>query len=168
MNTYLTQRTINIKYNNTLSQSFTPQAGVPQGSVIGPTLYITYTHDIPQPTNNFTHIFSYADDITLLVPGRKNTIIRRAQQYLDLITIYEDNWKIKTNGDKTKFMLIDAPDTILQNERIYHKTYTQNPYPNRTRLNTVTHLSFLGTTIDKKLTFKTHTGQTWGATRAII
>ena len=59
INPYLTNRIIHRKYNKTLSVPFTPHAGVPQGSVIASTLYIAYTHDIPQPINNFTHILSY-------------------------------------------------------------------------------------------------------------
>ena len=53
----------------------------------------------------------------------------KAQRYFDTITHYEDDWKIKINGDKTKFMFIGSPDTILQNESLFitHTTRTCTP-----------------------------------------
>ena len=165
INSYLTNRTIHIKYNRTLSLPFTPHAGVPQGSVIASTLYIAYTHDIPQPIDNFTHTFSYVDDVTLLTIGRPTTLIRRAQQFLNTITRYEETWEIKTNPNKTHFMVVGARDTIIQNERLFHLSHTLDRLPQRTQLHPTTHITFLGTTIDNFLRFTMHATRTTAKVR---
>ena len=51
-------------------------------------------------------------------------------------------------------MTLNAPDTIIQNEGLYHYTYTRDRHPIRTRLHPVPAVKFLGTTFDKKLKFR--------------
>lgn len=46
------------------------KAGVPQGSVIGPVLYLLYTCDIPQQQD--VEIATFADDTAILAVGKNN------------------------------------------------------------------------------------------------
>ena len=57
-------------------------------------------------------------------------------------------------------MILNAPDTIIQNEGLYHYTYTRDRHPTRARLHPVPTFKFLGTSLDKRLTFNQHISNT--------
>ena len=61
---YLTDRKQYVLYNNVKSQTLEITRGVPQGSVLGPLLFLIYVNDIP---NCLTHskVISFADDTTV-------------------------------------------------------------------------------------------------------
>ena len=67
---FLSDRTASIKINSHIGPKFTLNCGVPQGSVLSPTLFTVYTNDIQYPNQNFN--ISFADDITQIIgyPGR--------------------------------------------------------------------------------------------------
>ena len=120
---YLHDRSIRFKYSGHLSDPFTPQASVPQGSTLAPTLYITYTHDMPRPNHHSTYLFTFADDVSVLTTGRNPHLPRNIQAFLDRLAEYEDTWRIKTNPQKTSLTYFGAPDSNLHNYNIHIKTY---------------------------------------------
>ena len=103
------------------------------------------------------YIFAFADDVTIQVTGRPNTLIPKAQTLLNRLTHYEDPWQIKTNPTKTKFTIFGASDQVIQNEGLYHITYNDTPIPQRTKLTPSPTTKFLGTILDKRLRFIKHT-----------
>ena len=55
MNSFLSQRNVYVKINNTRSETFSPTAGVPQGSVVAPILFLIYVSNIPENSSrNFS------------------------------------------------------------------------------------------------------------------
>jgi len=69
---YLYNRTFAVRCNSTTSDDYIIKAGVPQGSALGPTLFLLYTADIPMNEQLTTSTF--ADDTAILsrsrCPGR--------------------------------------------------------------------------------------------------
>uniref|UniRef100_A0A914NU80 Reverse transcriptase domain-containing protein n=1 Tax=Meloidogyne incognita TaxID=6306 RepID=A0A914NU80_MELIC len=64
---FLENRTFRVKIENTLSDSYPTLSGVPQGSVLGPLLFLIYINDLPKYLHEGIHIKIYADDVKLYI-----------------------------------------------------------------------------------------------------
>ena len=87
VNSFLCERSISIKIQDTNSGIFTPKHGVPQGTRLSLILFIIYVSNIPQPENaQITTLSQFDDDIALWVCER-NTIMSqyKIQKHLDTI-----------------------------------------------------------------------------------
>ena len=168
---YLTDRTIRIKHSGLISDPFTPLAGVPQGSVLAPLMYILYISDCPPPINvpdnpnhppgnetlpeNITLNLFYADDNTIAVSGGLKMIIERAKEELQKMSEWEDKWRIKINGHKSR-IIIFGPNRYIIEQRLKSQGFTLNPLkPNRKESNIPTARShtILGVMVDWNLSF---------------
>ena len=123
---FLHQRTASISVNTTLSPPFLLQSGVPQGSVLSPTLFITYTSDMPRPINANCMDLCYADDVTQIVISNISTEGHDARVVNEALRIntYERSWKIKTNIDKFYIVALGRKrpnDLQIQGRTIQHQ-----------------------------------------------
>lgn len=123
---FLSDRTASIKVNHYIGPTFNLNCGVPQGSVLSPTLFTIYTNDIQQPIQTLN--ISFADDITQIIgyPGRsKNMLNIKTERAITAINNYERNWKIKTNVNKFTPLHLGAKLTfplIINEEEIEFKS----------------------------------------------
>ncbi len=91
---------------------------MPQGSILGPLLFIVYVNDI---THNCIDSvpFIYADDTALLVTGsNKQDIETKLQCDLHHLGNWFNNNKLSLNVTKTKSMLICGSISKLKNESL--------------------------------------------------
>ena len=120
---FLVDRTASIKLNTYIGPPIPLHSGTPQGSILSPTKYITYTHDLPPPTP-YSNYIMYADDITQIVshPSKSKEIMKRAtQRAINHINTYENKWKIKTNTQKFQIIPIarqNPPPLPINNTNI--------------------------------------------------
>lgn len=100
---FLKNRTFQVRTEGHLSQVKRQRAGIPQGSLLSPTLYNIYCADIPQPLNENTILFQYADDTAIFTKG-KNLRISNAlmRKYAEVLGAWLVRWRIKPNPDKTQ------------------------------------------------------------------
>lgn len=95
---FLEDRTARINIGKHAGEWFPLGTGVPQGSVLSPTLYTIYTNDCPTSISGIN--IQYADDISQVVyhPGpSKDMANARTEREILRINTFEDRWKINTN-----------------------------------------------------------------------
>ena len=114
---FITERKARIRLNNQESNIINLLSGVPQGSILSPTLYNVYTADLPPPGPGCTDV-SFADDNTQIVvyPGRgREALAIRTAREIQRINNFEKQWKIKTNLNKFQLLSISAkrPNDVI-------------------------------------------------------
>lgn len=144
LKSYLSNRFFRVKQDDAYSALKEIKAGVPQGSVLGPVLYLLYTHDLPEPENNT--VATFADDTAILTVGENNTdTANKLQNAINKFQKWTKKWKIKINEGKT--VHID-----FTNKRIEQVPININgqvvTYANTAK--------YLGFTLDTKLRWKAH------------
>ena len=105
---YLTDRKQAVKINSNSSDELTTEFGVPQGSILGPLLFLIYINDLPLE-NSTGNKALFADDATISVCNKNIDIVKHN---LDLEAERTYNW-CEDNGmvisiEKTKAMLITS------------------------------------------------------------
>lgn len=100
LNLYLTDRCFEVKFNNVVPKLYPIKSGIPQGSVLGPVLYLLFTADLPI-THNIT-IGTYADDTALMAIHKNPQIAsQQLQESIIQMEIWYKKWRIKANEDKS-------------------------------------------------------------------
>ena len=103
---YLSNRLFRVNLGNCYSFPSNMTCGVPQGSILGPLLFLIYVNDMPQAVKS--NLFLYADDSCLIFQG-KDVIEIEKQLNGDFTNICEwfvDNrLSIHFGEDKTKYIL---------------------------------------------------------------
>jgi hypothetical protein len=81
---YLSERYYQVKIDEEISKYHLIKAGVPQGSVLGPFLYLIFTADVPLKDN--TLMATFADDTAIMSSDHDpNTASQELQQHLNLL-----------------------------------------------------------------------------------
>ena len=102
---YLSNRAFQVSLNNVYSEPFDIEAGVPQGSILGPLLYNIYTSDIP-PLPEGGVLSQFADDTAVIYKGRIiGALTNKLQGALDVLNEFYTSWKIVINAAKTQTIL---------------------------------------------------------------
>ena len=142
---YLTNRSQYVSVNNCNSTSLSLKYGVPQGSILGPVLFIIYINDLPQISKLAKYVF-FADDANLIISADTYSELEViVNDILNLVQTWATNNGLKLNTDKTKYMIF----TNKVREDIDVRL-------NGIRLNHSDHEKFLGVIIDSKLNWTHH------------
>ncbi|VVC42657.1 Reverse transcriptase domain, partial [Cinara cedri] len=116
----LSKLSFQVRVETDFSQLHHIKAGVPQGSVLGPTLFNIYCNNYNIPTPPNSQLAMFADDTIILTQNSSlDLAIQNIQSSLNEITFWFKNWKLKLNLTKKKVKLI-SPKHIPRGCRTHH------------------------------------------------
>ena len=149
---FLTERVMQVRVASALSSPVAVTSGVPQGSVLGPVLFLIYiNHTV---TNLRCKYMVFADDIKLYLAHFNESSLSEQVLQTDIDTLVEtsSSWGMHMNISKCKCMRFNSHRTSNQ---------TLSPYNiNGDRIEYTYHHRDLGVKVDSKLKFHSHVAET--------
>jgi hypothetical protein len=145
INSFLTNRKFRVSVEGEFSTPREIQAGVPQGSVLAPTLYSLYINDTSRTPG--IHLALFADDTYIYATDRKeNYVFRKLQRGLNAMEEWSEQWNIKINEDKTRAVYFSKK---LRRVEAYLTLRGRT-------ITFVNDVKYLGVTFDRRITWRTH------------
>ena len=147
MKSYLSNRKQYVSTNGENSSLTQIKYGVPQGSILGPLLFIIYINDIPNICKIAKFIL-YADDANIIITGKDEIEVWEELQKINTALV---NW-VNSNGlalnlKKTKYMIFTRKREV---------NLSLNVVINKTKIERKNEARFLGVIVDEKLNWTKH------------
>ena len=147
LKSYLQDRQHAVKLNNVQSSFLTLNIGVPQGSVLGPLLFLLFINDLPNYTNFNVKLF--ADDTFLSLESKNlKDLEKKVNEEMKNISEWLTINKLTLNVSKTKYMLISNRKKLSADE-FYVKF-------DNVCFEKCSSYKYLGVFLDDKLCWKPH------------
>ena len=156
---YLSGRTQFTSVNGYASETRDMKYGVPQGSVLGPLLFLIYINDLHNAIK-FSTVHHFADDTNLLV---SNSCIRKIQDQINLDLKYLCKWlkanKISLNASKTEVLIFrhqNKPIVYRKKPEDKLSMWNINIKIDGKKIEPSSHVKYLGILIDSFLNWNFH------------
>lgn len=145
---YFTNRVQSVKMGDKISSVANVKCGVPQGSVLGPLLFLIYVNDLPNLQLD-SHILMYADDVVLFNSGPNlNDIVGTMQKDVSLIANWSNYNRLTINFTKSNYM-------VFGNKYKLHNAIIPNSISSDLfTLTKVDNFMYLGVKLDNHLSFE--------------
>lgn len=145
---YLSGRQQRVNVNGTFSSWSETYQGVPQGTILGPLLFLIYVYDLHLCCNDLTNLLQFADDTAIYIKLPKNeNDTTTLKNTIENIVFYFSQHGLRLNIDKTEYIIFSRK--------------TKNPKPNNfiniagTEIRSKPETKYLGVVLDCHLSFDT-------------
>ena len=144
---YLNDRQQYVTYNNCRSSISNVNCGVPQGSILGPLLFIIYINDLSHVALR-CFLVLFADDSNLFYSGKDiNELTKCMNDELENVLYWLDVNKLSLNVNKTHYIIFTSRNVTISDIDIRVRDVF---------IDRVACTKFLGVQIDEKLNWKAH------------
>ena len=152
---FLTGRKQRVRVGEDSSKWTQVTSGIPQGSVLGPTLFVLYINDLPDSIQNNSTAVMFADDTKLFARTDTSKDKEKIQEDLDCVCKWSSLWLFKFHPDKCKvlslgYKLDETPPTFNM------VTNSEDGSANQVKLEATTCEKDIGVHVDDNLSFKDH------------
>ena len=121
LTSYLNNRKQKVVIQASESSLLPLKAGVPQGSVLGPLLFIIYVNDITQSLLSLTRL--YADDSSLFCSATSLQDIEGILNHdLTIVSKWAKQWLVDCNPNKTEAVIFSTKRVLVEPELIFEHT----------------------------------------------
>ena len=141
---FLSNRTQQVVVDGAFSSQAPVVSGVPQGSVLGPLLFLLYINDLPMGVESRLRLF--ADDCVVYRDVKTDADSAILQDDLDRLARWEQKWRMAFNISKCHIM------HITRNKKVNKHPYQLNNQP----LSTVNQTTYLGVELTSDLNWSPH------------
>lgn len=147
---YLSNRNQQTKFGMSVSSEQQTTYGVPQGSVLGPILFIIFINDIVKSVVN-CNIHLFADDTMLYITGKNiKDMVNTMNNELENVYKWLCDNNLKVNIDKCKCMVLGKKYKLKTSDNRYAIKI------NNEVIERVSEIKYLGIVLDEQLNFKSH------------
>jgi hypothetical protein len=144
---FLLNRRQKVTVNGESSDWRNVTSGIPQGSVLGPVLFVLYINDLPASLQHNSEPYLYADDTKIFKGIFKDSDCEELQQDIHEMYNWSEKWMLKFHPDKCKTMRIGRSNI---------DQYSYSLKPGHKPMDNSNAEKDVGVTIDNKLTFEKH------------
>ncbi len=145
---YLSNRCQYVSVNGHNSSYLNVSCGVPQGSVLGPLLFLIFINDLPASTRKLS-FYLFADDTNIYFESDSLSKLEQVvNKELKKVKKWLDSNKLALNIDKTHFVIFHSPQNSLNK--------TVNIKIGKQHVKQAKYVKFLGLLLDENLSWKYH------------
>ena len=142
---FLKDRYQQVSVNGVKSEKILVKSGIPQGSILGPVLFVVYINDLPESVNS--EVMLFADDAKLFQTITKEQESDSLPDDLKSLEEWSSKWLLCFNPDKCKRMQVSRNPKFIRNNPLTISTVP---------IQTVSEEKDLGINIDNRLSFESH------------
>jgi hypothetical protein len=149
---YLSNRFQQVKCNGTISSFKLIKFGVPQGSILGPLLFLLFINDLPN-ASSLLHFVLFADDSNVFISHSSySELFKILNKELILVSDWFKANRLSLNLNKTNYILFSSHRKSTPQEK-------GNVMIDSIDIPQVTSVKFLGVYLDQHVTWNTHIEQ---------
>lgn len=157
---YLTNRYQRTKIGETFSEEHLLNCGVPQGSILGPNLFLIYLNELCMHKPDHGEVFSFADDTALVYWGETWDQVREcAEKGLQRVIMWLRKNQLSLNLEKTKYIKFSIKK-LQDTSNMTIRAHTCNNHSSLnclcTILESVKTIKYLGVTLDNHMNWGPH------------
>ena len=109
---FLENRKQQISFEGEASEWKEVTLGIPQGSVLGPLLFVIFINDLPEELQTRTYLFADDTKVYNVIRGEEDQT--KLQQDLNKLEEWSDRWLLRFHPDKCKHMHVGKQTKTIQ------------------------------------------------------